>query len=71
MTVAQLFKRMPKCLVGSYDALRHKTPTDFAALAEHELDLFQEGEDTDIRNERDRLACVKFLQLCRSLESSS
>lgn len=64
LTEAQLLKAMPDLLVASVDD--HKTPMDFFFLVQHEIDLYDEGEDSDIRNARDRAACVKFMEFCRS-----
>lgn len=43
-------KRMPRALQGSFDPLTHKTVSDLARLAAHELDLYTESEECDIRN---------------------
>ena len=64
MTFGELVERMPIQLVGSFDALRHKTPADLARLAEHEIDLFDEGEESDIKTHRERFDVRAFLLMC-------
>ena len=48
-------KNIPACVAASYDPLTHKTPDDVAFLVRHELDLYEEGEETDMtaRDARD------------------
>jgi hypothetical protein len=67
MTFDTLLKRMPLCLAGSLDVVgQHRTASDLAWLAQHEIDLFDEGEESDIRNSRERDSAVRFMELCRS-----
>ena len=43
-TFEQAFRLLPMCLVASFDPARDKTVTDLIHLAQHELDLHNEGE---------------------------
>lgn len=45
-------RTMPAAIQMSFDPLQHKTVDDLIYLAEHEIDLYREGEETDIRSER-------------------
>jgi hypothetical protein len=44
---------MPKAIVGNFDPMTHKTISDLKYLGQHELDMFEEGQETDISNKRD------------------
>ena len=61
--ITAIAANLPIAVIGTYDPLQHKTVEDLCALVQHELDLFEEGEDTDIKNIRDVLACQKFLKM--------
>ena len=65
MTFAMAVKRLPKCCVGSLDFLSHRTVADLRAIVQHELDLYEEGEETDIRHARDVRSCRRFLDATR------
>jgi hypothetical protein len=54
-------KALPKYIVG-YDALSHKTVSDLVFLARHELDLYEEGEDTDIRTLKQAAAVRAYIE---------
>jgi len=43
-------KELPIPVIGNFDPLTHKTVADLVYIAQHELDLYAEGEDTDIRS---------------------
>ena len=49
-------RTLPAALQRSFDPMQHKTLDDLRALAEHELDLYEEGEETDIRSKRQAAA---------------
>ena len=52
---------LPVEIVASFDPLTHKTIADLVYIVRHELDLYNEGEETDLT--RDSLAdCRKFLK---------
>lgn len=40
--------KIPSYVMGSIDPLTHKTEEDIAYLVRHELDLYEEGEETDM-----------------------
>lgn len=46
------FQEMPECAMGNYDPLEHKTVEDLVFCAQHELDMYEEGEETDISTTR-------------------
>lgn len=58
-----LFSYLPNCVVGSFDPLAHKTLSDLRFITQHELDLYEEGEDNDIRDTVDLKNCRTFLRL--------
>src|ERR1035437_4295126 len=43
-------KAMPASVAGNYDTFSHKTLGDLAYIAQHELDMFREGQETDIKS---------------------
>jgi len=45
-------KNLPRTVIGNYDPLTHKTVSDLVWIARHELDMYQEGQETDIRSAR-------------------
>lgn len=57
----EIRKAMPRC-VGGYDPMSHKMVNDLVWLARHELDLYQEGEETDIRTSKQAQAVRSFIQ---------
>jgi hypothetical protein len=61
MTFYAAFHRLPMCVVGNFDALTHKTVADLRYIVQHELDMFREGQETDILTKRDERLCRKFL----------
>lgn len=40
---------MPMAAFGNFDVLTHKTVEDLVYCAQHELDMWNEGEETDIQ----------------------
>lgn len=61
MTFKQALKRLPRCAEGNFDFLSHKTIADLRFIVRHELDLWEEGQETDIRTAQDVAACRRFL----------
>ncbi len=59
------FNRLPAC-IGGFDAFNHKTVEDLGWLVLLEVDLYHEGEETDIRNRRDYKACQNYLTWLRA-----
>jgi hypothetical protein len=53
---------MPNCVFGNYDALTHKTVADLVYCAQHELDLYNEGEFCDIRSPVGAKQAKKFIE---------
>ncbi len=39
---------IPTFIIGSIDPLQHKTREDITALIQHEVNLYEEGEETDL-----------------------
>lgn len=60
-TFANVVKQMPVCL-GGYDALAMTTLADLAAMTQFEIDLYAEGEESDIRSSRDLRSCRQYLR---------
>lgn len=56
----QALKAMPRC-IGGIDPWIHETPADLAFLALLQLDLYEEGEESDIRTRRQYLAAKRFV----------
>jgi hypothetical protein len=56
-------KSFPNILIASFDPLVHKTIDDLVELARHELDLFKEGEESDIVDNSDVIEVVDFIAL--------
>ncbi len=69
MTFEAARKKLPGVLIGSYDPLTHRTVSDLRYLACHELDLFYEGEETDIKTNRQLNQVRDFLSLCERQET--
>lgn len=59
-------RELPRC-VGGFDPLGHKTVQDLVSLAQHELDLYHEGEENDIRTPKQLAAVKAFVMKYRSL----
>lgn len=53
---------MPDCLQRSYDPMAHATVADLVRLATHELDLYTEGEESDIRTSFDEKRVRDYLR---------
>lgn len=54
--------RMPTALQRSYDPLNHTSVRDLAYLTAHELDLYAEGEESDIRTPREAREAHEYLK---------
>ncbi len=61
MTFKAAIKKLPKCIGGLDLVGQHKTVADLRFLVQHEIDLFNEGQETDIQGRKDLLECGKFL----------
>lgn len=61
----QALKKMPDCAMGNFDPLVHKTIPDLRYCVQHELDLHDEGEETDIKTPSQVAACREFLKTTR------
>jgi hypothetical protein len=55
----QALSKMPESVRGNFDALAHTTIEDLAYCAEHELDLYYEGEYNDFKSKRGVAAAEK------------
>jgi len=55
------YKELPAYCNG-YDSLYHKTANDLAWLVLLQIDLFDEGEDSEIRNIRQYNQCKKYVK---------
>lgn len=57
---AEARRGLPACVQG-FDPLGHTTVSDLVFMVQHELDMLQEGEETDIRSAADTKVCQRFL----------
>lgn len=46
-------KQLPESCRGKYDPLSHKSVADLIYCAQHELDMYEEGEESDIKSDRE------------------
>ncbi len=69
ITFASARKSMPKLLFASFDPFHHKTVSDLQALGEHELDLYREGEETNIQSPAQARQVEKWLKSLEAYEN--
>jgi L-ribulose-5-phosphate 3-epimerase UlaE len=63
MTFEAALKKVPACAIGNVDLVGgHKTVADLRYCVRHELDMWEEGQETDIKSKRDVEACRQFLR---------
>lgn len=48
--------------IGGYDPFVHKTPNDLAWVVSLQVDLFDEGEDSEVRTAAMRKRCVRYIR---------
>lgn len=60
--VLTMAAHLPMCVIGTFDPLTHKTLEDLRFIVRHEMDLYEEGEPNEIRNDNDLKACRRFLK---------
>lgn len=51
MTMQDAVSTMPVCLMGGFDPHYHNTIELLRELGQHELDMFDDGEETDIQSD--------------------
>lgn len=63
MSTSPLFKKALKKApyLGGIDFLRHTTVEDLHYLTQHEIDLYEEGEQSDIKTDRELRIYQKYL----------
>jgi len=61
MTYDAAVKALPGALIGSYDPRSHLTVAALLRMAQHEIDLWNEGEETDIRSAREANAVRRYM----------
>jgi len=54
------FKELPKCCRG-FDPWYHKTCSDLAWLVLLQVDLYDENEDSEIKNMREYQQCKRYV----------
>lgn len=54
-------KNFPTCCMGGYDPLQHKTEEDLRALVLHEIDLYEEDEESEIKTPAQYKECKYFI----------
>ena len=52
---------LPQCIQG-YDALSHFTPEDLAWLVLLQVDLYHEGEDSEIHTKTELRECERYVR---------
>lgn len=57
---------MPLSIIGNFDPLQHTSFSDCAYCAQHELDMYEEGEETDIKSEREAKRVRTYLARCKA-----
>jgi hypothetical protein len=68
MTFEEALKIMPNFLSGGLDPCSHKTAADLGNLAEHQMDMYDEGEDSDITTSQEREQARQFLLKVRTVK---
>jgi len=63
-------KKMPVLLFASFDPLSHKTIADLRALGQHEINLFNEGEESDILNSRQLASIERWVSSLKETKST-
>lgn len=56
-------KQLPRVCMGNYDPLAHTTVQDLVYCAQHELDMYEEGEETDIKSAKQAQKVRDFIQV--------
>lgn len=64
LAFGELVRRMPKACVGNFDPAAMKTVDDLAFCARFEMDLYEEGESSDIKSDEQYAKVAKYLGLC-------
>ena len=59
---AKALDEIPDQVVGSYDPQSHTKIDDLMWISLHELDMYDEGEESDIKNAWDRKKVVKYMK---------
>ena len=57
-------RAMPSSVALNFDALTHTTLEDLAYCAEHELDLYYEGEPNEFKTKRQVESAKQFVRNC-------
>lgn len=55
----EAIREFPVCCAGSLD--QEETIADYVATVKHEINLYEEGEETDILTARDLKACKAYI----------
>jgi hypothetical protein len=55
---------MPGAVIGNFDPIGHTNTGDLAWIAQHELDMYQEGEETDITSEAEAFRVRAYRDKC-------
>lgn len=67
-TFEKALEEMPDCLMG-YDPFQQKTIDDLIWMGQHEIDLYEEGEETDIENKRQLGQVRKWMSKMRGTKA--
>ena len=58
---AKALKQLPKCCIGTLDQ-HHTTIEDLVWIVQHEVDLYEDGEENDIANKRQLNQCRRYIE---------
>ncbi len=61
MTFDQALKKLPACIRGLDLLGQHRSTADLAFLVQHEIDMWDENDASDIRTIQQYWACKRYL----------
>ncbi len=62
-------KQVPACCLG-FDQFQHKTISDLVFMVQHEVDLYEEDDESDIRTKAQLTACKNFIARWRGISEN-
>lgn len=65
MTFEQARKALPGTVLLNLDPMTHTTVDDLAFIAQFELDLYEEGEPTEIKTAAQANAVRRYIAKCK------
>lgn len=64
MTFKQAWRKLPACITGT-DPLGHTTIADLYSLVLLQVDLYLEGDESDITTQRQLEQCQRYVEMTR------